>query len=108
MAHPLFKKLTTDTTTCLLSLGKVLMLDDQILYKQDDAHNEKFYLVIFGWLQLTKTKEKGDKFAKFGAGSFVAANWMFDSALEKTGEKCNSCGEAALIEFDNKQWGTVK
>jgi hypothetical protein len=33
---------------------------------------------------------------------------MFEPELSKTAENCSAVGEAAVIEFDNKQWETVK
>jgi hypothetical protein len=82
MAHPLFKKLSVDATTCLLSVGKVLMLENQVLYNREEEHGEKFYLVIFGWLQLSRNFMHTDKLAKFGAGSFIGANWMYDGGSQ--------------------------
>jgi CRP-like cAMP-binding protein len=77
------KKISLDTTACLLSFGKLILLNDEALYKQYDPHNSMFYIIIFGWFELKRKDGESDeiKTASFGPGTFLGTNWKYNKHL---------------------------
>ena len=50
--HPFFRKFTVEAVSCILQMGRILILQpQQILYRQLDEQLN-IYLVIYGWLEL--------------------------------------------------------
>ena len=53
----MFRKLSIESVSAIVRLGNIILLRaGQLLYREGDT-DLKFYVIVFGWLNLVKRKE---------------------------------------------------
>eukprot|EP00347_Sterkiella_histriomuscorum_P016991 403351078 len=109
--HPLFSKLSPQSTRILLQFGQIITLvPNQILYKQGSV-GKKIYFVFYGQLcyQLNNINLEQSSSVCFGIGSVVGEEWLFNQKNFKVrNENCYAKVNTCVLELTQRQFESLK
>jgi len=103
--HPVFRKISLDAAGCLMTNGRLILLDNDLLFEKGAPHQKKLYLILYGWAVYTcgETLNK----VRFGPGSFVGTEWVYEEGAVRA-NACEVYGEAAVLEIDYKSFNETR
>lgn len=127
--HPFFRKFSIEAVSCILQLGRVILLQpNQILYRQEDM-KLNFYLIVYGWLELVhKTPDQNSSDQQlliiednqkyrtkryqqrglYGIGTFIGEEWIFCNSYICREETCISRDNSAVLELSVQQFEMIR